>query len=276
MLRVPRLFRNLYNPGPYQVPTGQLAIDWTHPLSRGLIACVVPGSSWSELTGNLSTFQSDGVAAADGASPEGPGVGSVLGSKVFSTVSNANAGYAQFNNYSAISLYVRGYIFTVMNNYCAYWGIEYNNPQSSPFNIAAIELDNAGNNRVVWNSGGTQQTQGISAAAPGKLSLGTSFAVNGNVLFYQNGASVGSTAFGASGPTSSTTSFVVMGGYTQPPTGGKQTLTLGCAWNRVLTAAEFAQLDAAPYDFIVPADADLPQLAIISFGRRRLLMGVGQ
>lgn len=239
-------FGNLLAPGIFQVPTGQLTIDYTHPLANGLMLCLVPGVMGGvDLTGNVPLFT---ATPASVMGPEGSG----LSGGINATTPTAN--YPQFTTPHEISLYVRGHVFSVSTTFDGWLGVNYNQPITAPFNIFLLGNNaTAGQAWMIFNNGGTQTSGATFNYAAGPLSAGGTGSVSGNAMItYHNGLSVGQVAYGT--PNATSTSYVTAFG---PTVTNGITFYCGYMWNRALTPAEMAWIDADPYAFLVPAEYDL-------------------
>jgi hypothetical protein len=264
-------FQNLLNPGNFQVPTGDLAIDWTNPLTNGLIGCYVPGVNYGiDVSCQAPTLTPDPSASAPGTMTvgrEGPGLLSNVAGNALQAVATPT-----FKTWTEFSIYWRGYSLGDSGGGLGWLiGMTSSNTATGPFTIVAIDQNGAGANwTLIWNTGGTgPQSNVFTAAYPtGSFSAGGTFRVSaatGTVLGYQNGAlaTSSSVAFGAAAPTSTASAQILLNGW--PITGFNSRFAnaicyIGCFWNRVLSAEEMARLDREPYSFIIPAEYEMPIL----------------
>jgi hypothetical protein len=270
---------------------GRPWIDWTHPLTNGLIGCWVPGLSGPiDLTGqvlDLSQNSSAGNILLT-TTPDGPALNSLK---------NAGAGNAtyygiapsSFKTWSNLTMFWRGFVGPsgdTLGNNSTIFGIAYDNAVGPPYQVVDLGMTVAVRSFVDWNSGGTYMSGNSGASIAVNFntmnSIAATFPVSGTVTQYVNGVSVYSgTSFGGA-PNTSATSTICIGSYFS---GGAHdytntAATLACAWNRILSANEVAFLDADPYCFLTWAEGDWPAIAIfvaaaITKGSTLPIMGVG-
>jgi len=240
------------------LPVGPLKIDWSHPLTNGLMACYVPGVMGGiNLVGNGGNIIGGTTADFWSNSVEGPSARIVASDSQL--LGPAPASWAASTEFSIYTRYfVSGSTLGANPRMAA---IEPNNTNGSPFCLVCI-LSLSSALSVAWNTGGsfTSVGFGTSWTANTVKSLGATFKVNGSVITYDGGVSVGTGAsFGASAPTS-TVPTVLIGGLT---TGGSNVVNgnnfISCFWNRVLSADEMAAIDADPYCFLTQ-EAELPMM----------------
>ena len=249
----PRQFANLLSP-KRQVPMGRLQIDWKHPLALDLIGCWVPGVMGGiDVAGKAPTLL-PGSSQAYKMSPEGPGIYGAANSYLSAIAT------LPFKSWTKFTVYFRSYQVSSPDTHGpGYFYLTYNNlsgAMGNPYAIAGLGAKNATQWHVFWNTSAATlvESSGTSIVA-GLQSLGATFMVGGNVIAYSSGAAVQSTNFGVdSAPAYSTTSTISLGGDIEQPTyANNQICTIGCAWNRVLSAAEMAWLDQDPYGFLLPS-----------------------
>lgn len=248
-----------------QVPQGDLAIDWTHNLTNGLIGAWVPGAMGGvEITGFGPTLitQIGNVAGTPfiDITPDGPGLRSS---------GHFGDGYGATTppNYrsilgSGLSMFWRGLVLGGGNNYTPVLMISWDNSSGGPAPVMSIG-DRAGNSfYLTWNDGTTAQLLfGENYPAfPFFRSWAATFQTGAQAI-YVNGIQTGTSAL-ASVPTIGATSETSIQRYTSGNLAGTNT-ACNCAyiWNRVLSAAEMLQLHLDPYGFLVPADEqDMQQM----------------
>lgn len=239
-------------------------IDWSHPLTAGLLACYVPVGGYfipnlTGLGGNLVVRP----ASTLGASPEGI---TLVSGAVTNAGASANAP-ASFQVTNGSSLYWRGTPLGAESGAGpTLIGVATGNG-SSPFDAYTIDIPSALADWVQpgWNSGGSfsnvQVNVGFSAYNSIK-SLGVTFQPNGNVITYGAGASLNSTSFGASAPTYSTPHILLGCHDTVTTRYTNAGCLIGMIWGRVLTATEMLRLHFDPYCFLIfPEDRVFASLA---------------
>ena len=269
------------SPKPRWIRGGVPRIDWSHPLTKGLIGCWVPGITFvKDLTGTCPdmSFVSN-IAGNTGSiviDREGPaisgGTNNATGTILYCTAPAVYKGWSNF------STYYRGQ-FNGLGNYNPFQYliyIGYDNTGSSPFEVVGIgDHANAGNLTTVstgWNKAGAGPFNGttVNFQTVGTISCLGTFTVNGNNILYKNGAQVASDSWGGAGVASSTaTSELCINGWTQyGPRRTSVDCYLACCWNRTLSAVEAQQMDADPYGFLIwPEDeifAELVGAAVVA------------
>lgn len=240
---------------PRRLPTGNLSIDWSHPLTRGLIGCFVPGVMGGvNLTAQCPPLAIKTATDTRKVNQEGPCWTSTADS---AGLFGASAP-AAFTTWTQFSLYWRGFFTSYATGNSKIFGVEFNNIGSSPFVVASMGF--GGNNVpfvVEWNTNGTYTANVGTTLTAGFQSLGATFKVGGNVVAYRNGLVLNTTAFGATAPTNAASSLINF----QTSNGNTGNLSasgnVGYVWNRELSAAEVTQLDLDPYAFLV---ADEPEM----------------
>ena len=219
-------------------------IDWSNPLTDGLIGCYVPGVTGGyNLTGLGANLTPGSAGNAFVTTKEGAAWTTASASGGFSTAS-APAAWKTGN----ATLYMRGYNSSTTNaNYI--FGVFYGTG-TNPYYVVSIGVPNASPNvlQAQWNTGGTYTTGSNSTKSPGTFfSYGATFAVGGNVLSYLNGVQAASNSFGASAPNNTGTDTLSL--FTTQPI--DLLINIALAWNYPLTAAQVAALDADPYQFLI-------------------------
>ncbi len=258
MASILKPYSGLLNPGRLQVPNGPLAIDWTHPLTRSLIACYVPGVMGGvDVTGSGPALNNavGGLPtnATPAMTPEGAATTNYW--KSFEPIP------ALFTNQVAMTLYWRGMLIVNSGSFEGVLQINYSDPGSSPVSIAQLSSDSTGlqdKTAVFWNNAGSQNTS-FGFATPLAINKMASYAatmpVGGTAFVYHNGLvdpnyPTGAN-FGASPPNSTATSVLYVG---SPST----YTNIALIWNRALSADEMFALDLDPYGFLIPAEAEMP------------------
>jgi Concanavalin A-like lectin/glucanases superfamily len=236
---------------------GKLSIDWTHPLTQGLIGCWVPGLSGGlDLAGNfqdLSPINATGNVVIPAVDAEGPGykttnVGDGLRNSSFP---------ASLRLTTQGSVYWRGTFQSSTSAGVILVGSDYDSSGTPPyvgFGLQTVFGGGAGPQvNLVWNNGGSTLNTTFGTATVGPVnSWGGTFLSFGNALLYQNGVQIQSSSL-AGGLTigyGTTPRVVVCAGYTDNTRVLGATTFLACKWNRALSAAEMALLDQDPYCFL--------------------------
>lgn len=245
--------------GPTQVPQGFLRIDWSHPLSNGLMFYYLPGVTPLDIANKDPGILALSGASFIGSSPEGPSVDCTInnsGDGILTSTVVPGAASA-----TAMSVYARGYkVGAPPNNSSFIAGITFSvNPNNSPFvmvglqyNLSTIAI------RVSYNQAGSLVFLGFNNLLSGssqQFSLGGSVVNGGNVKSYYNGALDNSAAAGVFTPSSG---GAIIGGN------DNMQHTVFCGWNRELTADEMMRIHLDPYGMLVPAEYDLPALRLLA------------
>lgn len=269
MAGVIRRFDNGLIPG--QVPQGFLSIDWTHPLANGLMFYYLPGVTTFDVA--LKDPQPVGQFGGSflfGSSPEGP-AGDC-------TINNAGNGFATASSsipgassVTAMSIYARGYKAGVPpTNTAVIGGLTFANPNVSPFVMLWLQYGVSTTiPRLAWNHAGSLTPLPFitSFGTSQPFSLGGSIVSGGNAKVYYNGVLDNSTA----GVTlTASNGAVLIGGN------GNMQHTILCGWNRELTADEMMRIHLDPYGMLIPAEFDLPAVALATTTKfRRTLSQIG-
>lgn len=238
----------LFLPSPRILLPKQYVIDWTHPLTNGLIGCWLPGISHGlNLAGFANQLAYDTAPQGDGATLEGP-------SHRFNQAHCGLVGTASNEFLSnPITWYWRGRTITqntgTSSDLC---GVSNN---ASP-TIATGSINHNGTVlSAFWNHGGTLANFTIATFPSANTLFSTSCSFPGpgaNVTAYLNGVQSGTpTAFGAGAATNSSPQ-VCIGSINIAKTNFPATDTIcAYAWSRVLDAEEHKYLDQNPYCFLV-------------------------
>lgn len=249
----------------------RVVIDWTHPITQGLIGCWVPG-----ILPNASLV--DGLILANGSAPqanfmtaEGP---SIRNNQANAGLKSGTAPVAFRSN--PMSIYWRGVAFGNPSTNTAVFGVGSHTTATSPF-IGPATIAYSGNQLGLWwNSGGVDTTILISASPPTANTVfscgGTVPGANQTCFSYLNGKNISSGAFGASAVTF-TDGLITYGVYSALETRFSNTdMIMGCIWNRALSDDEHGYIHTNPYDFLMVVD--LP-FAALSFEQAAILALVG-
>ncbi len=265
-----RQFSNIVNPGIRQVPIGPLRVDWSHPLTRGLVGAWIPGAMGNvDITGHVvrPLTVDSGAGLLNGISREGPGQSDG------NTTQRGMSGAAtpEYKSWSGFTLYFRGRALGNSAGDANFTAITYTNTLSSPFTVASIGAGTGGTTSQIslsWNVGGTLtqlQNQNFGFTANSVDGFAATFLPSNNVantvILYRNGIAVANTKWSttsAAGPTSATSQICI----NREQTGASRAVNMVCLasyyWNRVLDAAEIAELDRGPYGLFAPEEYEMP------------------
>jgi hypothetical protein len=238
------------NYGSFKPPI-DAALDWGHPLARGLVSAflcnggapprdlvtgtqLIPGTSSAR--GNEGGFYSGTGGGTNGA-------GAVAPSQL------------QLTTHTFLW---RGRHYGGENITLPYFGLLFDNANSSPFFSAGIGPDSnvsADNVCVFFNNGSTFVDLSINVSLSTRYNKPLQFVgcyKPGFQALYDNGVLVGSgtdasvTTYGATAP------FCMVGNIYSNNQWTNAEAHLGLMWNRILTAAEVAWLQVEPYAMFVP------------------------
>lgn len=273
MASILRPFQNLLSPGLRQVPTGQLAIDWTRPLTNGLMGCWVPGAMGFDNIGlNLLTLTRKANTAFD-STQHGPGLKS--------SGTNASA-YATapdvFKSWTKASIFycgMRNGNQGAQNAESLYYNVSYDDINSSPFYNIALCCNTTDGIVAFWSHGASLGSLRDTAANSlpalnNTFTAGATFDTAGNVRIYKDGIFLKSGAFGAGSPGSTATSILAIhapGG--ELARASNNTANIVCFWNRVLSDEEMCELNRNSYSFLIPAEYEMSPLYIPPYLRQR-------
>ena len=274
------------------IPAGYnagLKIDWSHPLSVGLIGCWVPGVSLIDLC--LTGLDLQLGSSTFGVSPEGPCIDGILGA----TGTNYGAASGDIPSahpllhWSRLTWYYRGMTNaasgSIANSFQRLLNIAYDNANGNPYSLAGAYFNSGTTIAPMWNIGGgfvTGVNFTLSLPIYTEFSIASTYVAGGNQQGYFNGAiSGGVTGVGPGVPSYSATSQIdIAGDFAYPNSAALKTYMVAF-WNRDLSAAEIAYLDADPYCFLVPSEGEWsmvkvpPVVAVTIKGGTLPFMGVG-
>ena len=239
---------------------GRPRIDWTHPLANGLISCFVPGvAAGVDPTSTVGDLTAD-TSVVLGVSQEGPAlVTTVVHGGLYKTGGLPSS----ITGYNQLSLYWRGYPLGNQNTYTLWFGVEYSNTNSNPYHIASITSPGPTTVWLEWNSGGSYSHLGGGYVySSGVNRLAGTFKVGGNASLYINGVLQEAKSFGASPPTADASATLCL--QSAPPNTDRPNNAacfLSLIYNRELSAAEVAALDADPYGFLIWDEQEWPTLS---------------
>jgi hypothetical protein len=236
---------------PKDAPTGAFEIDWSHPITRGLVALYCPSIDPTfDLTGGPKL-------TVQGTPPLGGGpFGAEWGtSATSSTQPNglwaASTAAQRPTTAASVYAFVK---YTTSPNLASnppIVGITYDNAGTSPFIAFGLYLDGGAGPFLQWNVGGTfAATTAAAAITTGNYYnfVGT-VQTGGSAFCYQNGVQANTAAASAGSINSTTTSQIVLG--TNPSTtnaySSNTSFVISGVWNRALTPAEVALLNDQPF-----------------------------
>lgn len=241
-------------------PRGPRTIDWSNPLAHGLEwAFCGGGGDAIDLVANKSAVRS-GSTFTDAGTSQGTGFSQTATGK--GMVSPSISGTRMLTG-SRVSIFVRLYWAQGANTGTGILYIPFNNAGGSPFVVWGIIAAGATAVRAAWNRNGTF-VNGTTSSALGSgtiNSLSATFdVVASEVRLYLNGIldKTDTSAFSTGAPTSSSTSLVSLGDVTASARAIQGVLTCGYIWSRKLHVDEITALHNAPYQFIIPAEREMP------------------
>jgi hypothetical protein len=257
-------------------PNGLVRIDWSHPLTTGLLFYGFDTGAWiiDLVRGTNQTLV--GTYDTGGMTAYGSGIAyNNDGSFLFPSDANIDAAGSPVSGagYSWACAYVQT---GTVGSFTRPFGRTAQNGGSQPFLNWDFEINPsaAGQNVAVADfagSGPSVQTSGqwtgnanntFTSLAASILNLGPL----GTLTFYAQGAQISQSTLSV--PVASTTNAGIFfsgassAGAVSPFIGK---VFYGAFWNRVLTAAEVAALHADPYCFLISAEGELPSLAAAAF-----------
>lgn len=257
-----RQFSNLLNPGPFQLPLGPLQVDWTHPISAGMIGCWVPAVMGTNNLGSANQPMSwgPGTTKKFDVNIHGPGTYNVTAGAGLNGTAAADFKFTdEFSGFwCGYKIGNGGYGYTpvigveISNNYDIYA------PGISVSSDAYFYL------RCGASGANTKFSSACTIPAMNTAGFSLKVATTGPCLGYLNGLNAASTVWGSTAvPSWTTTSQVCIDCYPpyNHPVVWTNTITnIACFWNRVLSADEMLWLDRNPYGFLIPAEFDVSTL----------------
>ena len=229
------------------------AIDWEHPLSRGLIACVVPSKGYlpaSDLCGNPRTTDHTEQATVGRDSTGG------YVAPIAPTTGNSGYSFPVTDTYTHFTT-----IEVNSANYNAVFGVDHNVPGSAPSKQVFCSTYYTGTALLVWmNTNPTNRTEESGNGPHADLRLnGVHTAaltvVDGVFTEYWQDGALARTIVGTTDNSTLTANRMKLGaqfiGYGHPTNNYQYN---GYVWNRELSPQEHALLEADPYCFLKPAN----------------------
>ena len=237
---------------PLRVPSGRFEIDPSHPLSRGIVACYVPGTgNFSDLAGFGPRLNFD-TGAALGVNAYGPALlSNAPNGRLYSSIFPNAWKLTTAGTISWIGRYTSGGI-----NNSAFWGNTANPTGAAPY--VGYQIGYSGNNTANFFYNGSNNFHSLSnSSIPSVLSsISASFVVGGQIVLYMNGQTQQSATWVDGAPDYTGGPISNVGGdsndtsrYINASTNAVMT------WNRALSASEIALLNAAPFSMLRPATA---------------------
>lgn len=231
-------------------PQFPATIDWSNPITRGLVALYVPTSGVKNLVNSSDALAWKGATAA-------PADIATQAGKAYTVASDA---HLQLTTTAAMqitigSLFWYGEMRTAgtIANSPYIWGLSHNNSDATPFDAInmCVPSGDATSVQFAWNATGVKQF----IAATGKVTLNVAtswgFSVQGGTqTAYKNGGNIGSASV-AGTIQYGTSPQLCTGGHTvQASQDSGARTALGGLWNRVLTANEHAELAGDPWQLL--------------------------
>lgn len=258
---------SLWTPGQVK-PNGVPRIDWTHPLSRGLIAYywALPPSTYADLVSGQIAANVPATAPTHVVSKYGVGVGhTAVNDSVVSGTPATIVNPPNVQSFTAPFSFAGGWwqvgAFTVGADANNNWvGIQANSTNGPYFG--------AGSTSEFQYFSSTADSGITSATIPGAnnfyIALGVAASSSASTL-YLNGVSIG-TSSTATNNSTNTGQWWQFGQL--DPNGGNPNahVFFGALWNRALTAQEALQLYLDSYCFLIPPEAEMPAISVISSG----------
>lgn len=257
-------FGNLLTPGKLQVPTGQLAIDWTHPLANGLSYFRILGAN---IAPPVYTRASDGgmlpqASAVIGMAALGPAL--TVGAYYPST--NTSSLFSMPQNTGTVSFLVQA-SFSPTDG--VYHGLFACGKSSVVGDVDIVKFSD--NN---WYSGWQQPADNrVVTAASGTFSAGDVFMVTsswngtGNAStqtgkFYTKGILRNSNSKTQNTADTSSQDFLIgddinRGGNLWCRANGTAIYSVAI-WDRQLSDQEVQQYSLEPWSFMIPAEYEMP------------------
>jgi hypothetical protein len=236
------------------MPTYPFTVNFGNSLTTNLIAAYAPGITGVDIAalGPTLTYDANAVKSS---TTEGP---AVLSDSSGSPCGLFGTATSPFKSWTGFTIYWRGYIIGACDNYADLAVVSYDNSgqANSPYLVAGIQATPSYSNvEVGWNIGGTfsggQLPQDVTGDYGTMISIAVTLIVNGNVYIYLNGAGTGPALFGASGPTSTSTSQVQINSLGGGSGASPNAYCNVCYfWNTALTSTQISNLDASPYQFL--------------------------
>lgn len=246
------------------VPNGRLAIDWAHPIARGLVGFWVPGVTGGiDLTGNCSVLKQVSSATKNylTVNKEGP------------VLSGGNSGDCNvmgalapdiYKTFSELTLFVRLSPLErtgAAQQYPIY--LSHTDGVNGPYLSAAISGAFVGSSYGFEYStnttGDTSLTGGVSGTAGGSIVM--TAVVGGAIKCYDRGVQTATGTWAGTGlKTMTPTDRISLQGW-EAFAGDRvvaQDLYVAGIWNRAVSSDEAMLLEQDPYCFLLPVEKEMP------------------
>lgn len=256
-----RQFSNQVSP-KLTIPIGPLNIDWSHPLSAGLMACYLPGISGVDISSQAPTLAPETSGYKRGVTSEGPS----LLSDAVATQGMASIVSAPFTTWTTLSIYWRGFSVGASSNNSNLVGITFDNLCGAPFLLAGLELGATGWTTVTATGANTGTGVFDNSGNFGKkFSCCGTFNTAALQKLYVNGNFISSATYGAAYTSTATSSICIMTETACGPHNLNSHCNIVYFWNRELSAAEVLNLEFDPYCLLLPEDSELQLINIPDF-----------
>lgn len=240
------------------IPLGGVPVlDWSSPLTRGLVACYLPGSvpTNQDLTGysptlstKISTHWTLGPSNLGGRGAGVPGTAAIDG--VYATIGTTG----NLCLPGPLSIYVLAYVASVGTTETL-TGVRYTGTPGTSYSTPFVGYgfrSSSSNWLFSWNIGGTAHfVTGPATSLPigDRISFLGTLPTSGSAVFYSDGVSVATASAVAGSISYTSTSAFCIGSLTNANCRNLHYLV--CVWNRALSAYEAASLDAGPFQFLI-------------------------
>lgn len=243
-------------------------INWDLPITTGLLGCYVPSAfAGTRKIYNLAARAggSSALALLSAASYANTREGTALQSTVTNGMASVTCPVSMRPTQTC-SLYYRGQnIASISTNAPVFFGVTFTNANTGPYYAFAIGSGVTGFNDIglYFNRAGTFDSTSTSATltAGQTISAGGTFVTGSaaTMRFYYNGALFENRQPLSGDITYGATPLLVLGGLGAMDTTShvNGTSSLGCMWNRALSASEMASMHVDPYQFLVWPEDDI-------------------
>lgn len=238
-LYAPHLHRSPIGNGKV-VPTGPVEIDWTNPLTNGLVAAFLPGVSGTfDYTRNLRSVPASGTPSL-----------SEVGPYVFGVVGDPTS-VPPIQRVSAIgqpyTFMVAARNFAGVGNFATMGGTAYSEPFSAPYFVLQF-LNNGDYASYDVSNNGTGQNHVAAVPGIGNVQRSLAFAgTNGDPGVFNSGTG---TVYADGVFAAAANSMGAL--YYTPTSSWYPGGLLTALWMRQLSAAEIAAVDNAPFTMFRP------------------------
>lgn len=246
-------------PQKSQVPVGNLAVDWSHPLAAGLVACYVPGvMRGRDLTGNLAhDLVNVGGSSVLKSSADGPAL--------YVPSAAANGGFYSNSLPSSdplITATTRTMFFRFRNitpdttNEPYWFSVNYDNAAGSPFTLSGIYPGAGGTTLGLGtNQNGIAAANTLAGFTSSKISIAATFNVGTAMEGFADGVSLGTIATTGAAPTAGATANIQLGGEVGYAHSSEAEFSVAYYWTRLLSSSDILYLHLNPYCLLRQASA---------------------